>query len=91
MAQQIAHHTITGCNLRTGDLLASGTISGPDKENRGSMLELSWNGKEPITLQNGEERTFLKDGDSIILKGWCQGKGYKIGFGDCEGTVLPSN
>ena len=91
MAQQIAHHTITGCNLRTGDLLASGTISGPDKENRGSMLELSWNGKEPITLQNGEERTFLKDGDSIILKGWCQGKGYKIGFGDCEGTILPSN
>ena len=91
MAQQIAHHTITGCNMRTGDLLASGTISGPDKESRGSMLELSWNGKEPITLQNGEERTFLKDGDSIILKGWCQGKGYKIGFGDCEGTILPSN
>ena len=55
------------------------------------MLELSWNGKEPITLQNGAERAFLEDGDSISLKGWCQGKGYKIGFGDCEGTIYPSN
>jgi len=89
MAQQIAHHTITGCNLRTGDLLASGTISGPEKDNRGSMLELSWNGKEPISLPNGEKRTFLEDGDVVTLKGWCEGKGYRIGFGDCEGTILP--
>lgn len=90
MAQQITHHTITGCNLRTGDLLASGTISGPEKNSRGSMLEISWNGKEPITLPNGEERTFLEDGDSITMKGWSQTKGYRIGFGNCEGTVLPS-
>ena len=90
MAQQIAHHTVTGCNLRTGDLLASGTISGPENDNRGSMLELSWNGKEPISLPNGEKRTFLEDGDIVTLKGWCKGKGYRIGFGDCEGTILPS-
>jgi len=90
MAQQIAHHTVTGCNLRTGDLLASGTISGPEKDNRGSMLELSWNGKEPIGLPNGEKRTFLEDGDIVTLKGWCKGKGYRIGFGDCKGTILPS-
>lgn len=89
MAQQIAHHTITGCNLRTGDLLASGTISGPDKNSRGSMLELSWNGKEPIDLPNGEKRTFLEDGDVVTLKGWCEGKGYRIGFGECKGTILP--
>jgi fumarylacetoacetase len=89
MAQQIAHHTITGCNLRTGDLLASGTISGPEKDNRGSMLELSWNGKEPIDLPNGEKRTFLEDGDVVTLKGWCEGKGYRIGFGECKGTILP--
>ena len=89
MAQQIAHHTITGCNLRTGDLLASGTISGPEKNSRGSMLELSWNGKEPIDLPNGEKRTFLEDGDVVTLKGWCEGKGYRIGFGECKGTILP--
>jgi|TARA_B110000263_G_scaffold214857_1_gene199556 fumarylacetoacetase len=89
MAQQIAHHTITGCNLRTGDLLASGTISGPEKDNRGSMLELSWNGKEPISLPNGEKRAFLEDGDLVTLKGWCEGNGYRIGFGDCKGTISP--
>ena len=89
MAQQIAHHTITGCNLRTGDLLASGTISGPEKDSRGSMLELSWNGKEPISLPNGEKRTFLEDGDIVTLKGWCEGKGYRIGFGECKGSILP--
>ena len=90
MAQQIAHHTITGCNLRTGDLLASGTISGPDKNSRGSMLEISWGGKEPITLPNGEKRTFLEDGDIVTLKGFCKGKGYNIGFGDCNGEIHPS-
>ena len=91
MAQQIAHHTITGCNLRTGDLLASGTISGPEKDSRGSMLEISWGGKEPITLPNGETRTFLEDGDVITLKGFCSGKGYKIGFGNCIGEIQPSS
>jgi len=90
MAQQIAHHTITGCNLRTGDLLASGTISGPDKDSRGSMLEIAWGGKEPITLPNGEKRAFLEDGDIVTLKGFCKGKGYKIGFGNCIGEIHPS-
>ena len=91
MNQQIAHHTITGCNLRTGDLLASGTISGPNKNNRGSMLELSWLWTEPIKLSNGDERKSLQDGDTVTLRGWCQGDGYRIGFGDCTGTILPPN
>ena len=91
MNQQIAHHTITGCNLRTGDLLASGTISGPGKDNRGSMLELSWLWTKPIKLSNGDERKSLENGDTVTLKGWCQGDGYRIGFGDCTGTILPPN
>ena len=91
MSQQIAHHTITGCNLRTGDLLASGTISGPAKDNRGSMLELSWLWTEPIKLSNGDKRKSLEDGDTVTLSGWCQGDGYRIGFGDCTGTILPPN
>ena len=91
MNQQIAHHTITGCNLRTGDLLASGTISGPDKDNRGSMLELSWLWTETIKLSNGDERKSLDDGDTVTLRGWCQGDGYRIGFGDCTGTIQPPN
>ena len=91
MSQQIAHHTITGCNLRTGDLLASGTISGPAKGNRGSMLELSWLWTEPIKLSNGDERKTLEDGDTVTLRGWCQGDGYRIGFGDCTGTIKPPN
>jgi fumarylacetoacetase len=91
MNQQIAHHTVTGCNLRTGDLLASGTISGPKKNNRGSMLELSWLWTEPIKLSNGDERKSLEDGDTVTLRGWCQGEGYRIGFGDCTGTILSPN
>jgi fumarylacetoacetase len=90
IAQQLAHHTITGCNLRTGDLLASGTISGPEKENRGCLLELTWKGTEPINLPNGEERTFLQDGDEIIIKGYCQGDGYRIGFGEVMGKIIPA-
>ena len=90
IAQQLAHHTITGCNLRTGDLLASGTISGPEKENRGCLLELSWKGTEPLKLPNGEERTFLKDGDEIIIKGYCHGDGYRIGFGEVTGKIIPA-
>jgi len=90
VSQTIAHHTVTGCNLNTGDLLGSGTISGPTKEERGSMLEISWGGKEPVTLPNGEERKFLNDGDSILLQGFAHGDGYTIGFGNCEGTVLPA-
>ncbi|ONK22644.1 fumarylacetoacetase [Bacillus sp. VT-16-64] len=89
-AQQIAHHTITGCNLNTGDLLATGTISGPEKRSRGSLLELAWRGTEPVKLSNGEERSWLEDGDELTLTGWCQGAGYRIGFGEVTGTILPA-
>lgn len=90
MAQQIAHHTVGGCNLRPGDLLASGTISGPEKEMRGSLLELSWRGTEPLELENGEQRVWLEDGDRLTITGWCQGEGYRIGFGEVTGRVLPT-
>ena len=90
MNQQIVHHTTTGCNLRTGDMLASGTISGPEKNSRGSMLELTWGWSEPLKLSNGEERLALEDGDTVMLKGWCQGDNYRIGFGECTCKLLPS-
>lgn len=90
MAQQIAHHTVSGCNLRPGDLLASGTISGPVKETRGSMLELTWRGSEPLQMNNGDERVWLEDGDCLTLTGWCQGDGYRVGFGEVTGRVLPA-
>jgi len=90
MAQQIAHHTVGGCNLRPGDLLASGTISGPKKEMRGSLLELTWRGTEPIEIENGEQRVWLEDGDQLTITGWCQGEGYRIGFGEVTGRVLPA-
>lgn len=89
-AQQLAHHTTSGCPMRTGDLLGSGTISGPTKSERGALLELSWGGKEPITLDTGEERSFLEDGDTLTLHGAAKGNGYQIGFGDCAGTILPA-
>lgn len=90
VSQTIAHHTVTGCNLNTGDLLGSGTISGPEKHERGALIEIVWGGKEPITLPNGEERKFLLDGDSVILEGFAAGNGYQIGFGSCEGTITPA-
>jgi len=90
MHQQLAHHTVTGCNVRPGDLLASGTISGPDKGSYGSLLELTWRGTEPLQLPSGEERKFLQDGDTVIMTGWCQGDGYRVGFGEVRGTVLPA-
>ncbi|MBV2359737.1 fumarylacetoacetase [Thalassococcus sp. CAU 1522] len=89
-AQQLAHHTTSGCPMNVGDLLGSGTISGPEKHQRGSLLELSWGGKEPITLDSGETRSFLEDGDTLTLRGAAQGDGYRIGFGACAGTVLPA-
>ena len=88
--QQLVHHSITGCNMRAGDLLGSGTISGAKPEERGSILELAWAGKNPIKLSTGEERKFLEDGDTLRLEGFAQGKGYKIGFGVCDGKVLPA-
>ena len=90
MNQQLAHHTITGCNVRAGDLYASGTISGNTEDSYGSMLELSWKGTKPIELENGEKRTFLQDGDSVIMTGYNDVNGYRIGFGAVEGKVLPA-
>lgn len=89
-AQQLAHHTTSGCGMNVGDLLGSGTISGPTKSERGSLLELSWGGKEPLTLDSGETRTFLEDGDTLSLKGTAKGNGFQVGFGDCTGTILPA-
>ncbi|XP_029623980.1 fumarylacetoacetase-like [Salmo trutta] len=90
MKQQLAHHTVNGCNVRPGDLLASGTISGPDPDSFGSMLELSWKGSKTVDLGGGETRTFLKDGDEVTLTGYCEGNGYRVGFGPCAGTILPA-
>ncbi|MEX5598008.1 fumarylacetoacetase [Pseudophaeobacter sp. C1-32P7] len=89
-AQQLAHHTTSGCPMNAGDLLGSGTISGETKESRGSLLELSWGGKEPVTLETGEERSFIVDGDTLTLKGAGKGDGYTIGFGECAGKILPA-
>lgn len=89
ICQQVAHHTATGCNLRPGDLLASGTVSGPTPDSYGSLLELSWRGEHPITLPNGETRTFLQDGDRLTLSGWCQADGYRVGFGRVTAQLLP--
>lgn len=104
-AQMVAHHTVNGCNLQPGDLLASGTISGPTRDSRGSMIELTWDGdpfanppklvpgtqRTPIELPTGEKRTFLADGDTVIMKAYCEREGYRrIGFGECRGTVLPA-
>ena len=89
-AQQLAHHATSGCPMNVGDLLGSGTISGPTKGERGSLLELSWGGKEPLTLDTGETRTFLEDGDTLTLAGHAAGDGYRIGFGTCTGTLLPA-
>lgn len=114
MKQQLVHHTVTGCNLRPGDLLGSGTISGPVRpalisclwcvahdlttslmvqtpDSYGSLLEITWRGAKPLTLETGEERKFLLDGDSLTLSGYCQGEGYRVGFGPCVGTILPHN
>ena len=91
VAQLIAHHTSNGCNLQPGDLLASGTISGPAEESRGCLLELTWRGTEPLQLPTGETRKFLEDGDTVILRAYCEREGYpRIGFGECSGTVVSS-
>lgn len=87
--QQLAHHTITGCNVKVGDLMASGTISGKEKGSYGSLMELSWNATQNVSV-GSETRTFLQDGDQVTLKGYCQGNGYRIGFGDVRGEILPA-
>ncbi|MCZ4250704.1 fumarylacetoacetase [Pseudoalteromonas shioyasakiensis] len=91
VAQMVTHHTVNGCNFQPGDMLGSGTQSGPEHEEAGSLLELSRGGKEKITLANGEQRAFLEDGDNVIMRGWCEKDGFaRIGFGSVEGTVLPA-
>ncbi len=86
--QQLMHHASSGCAMNIGDLLGSGTISGPENHQRGSLMEISWNATEPIELPDGGKRTFLEDGDSLTLRGWCQGDGYRVGFGEVEGTIV---
>ena len=91
LAQLVAHHTVNGCNLRPGDLLGSGTQSGPQPGQGGSLLELTLGGKQPITLGKGETRTFLQDGDTVILRAHCARAGRRrIGFGDCAASVIPA-
>ncbi len=91
MVQQLAHHTVNGCNINVGDVMASGTISGPDKGSYGSLLEITWGGKEQITLANGETRTFLEDGDTIHIRGFAEKEEIRVGFGICSGKILPAN
>jgi fumarylacetoacetase len=91
IAQMVAHHSSNGCNLRAGDLIASGTVSGPTRESRGSLLELAWRGTEPIALKSGESRRFLEDGDEVIFRGYCAREGWRrIGFGECRGVITPA-
>jgi len=90
MKQQLVHHTVTGCNMQPGDLLGSGTISGSTDDS--SMLELSWQGSRDVILgDSGISRKFLQDGDAVAVTGFCQGDGYRIGFGPCEGKILPAH
>ena len=90
MAQQLAHHTVNGCNVRRGDLMGSGTISGPTPDSYGSMLELAWKGTKPILMHDGSERRFILDNDTVIMRGYCQNEKYRIGFGQVVGKVLPA-
>jgi fumarylacetoacetase len=90
MAQQLTHHTASGCNTRVGDLMGSGTISGPTPDSFGSFLEQTWNGANPLTLADGSTRQFIQDGDELTLRGWAQGDSYRVGFGLCRGKILPA-
>lgn len=90
MAQQLTHHTIAGCNVNVGDLMGSGTISGPTPSSYGSLLEITWNTTKPLTLANGEQRGFMQDGDTLIMKGYCEKDGLRIGFGEVTGKILPA-
>ena len=90
-SQQLAHHSVNGCNIMCGDLMGSGTISGPTPDSYGSMLELSWKGTKPITLSDGSERKFLLDGDTVIERGYCQNESVRVGFGEVRTKILPAN
>lgn len=89
MSQQLAHHTSNGCRVNSGDMMGSGTISGPTPDSYGSMLELTWGGKNPIKLNDGTERKFLNDGDTVIIKGFCKNNGTRLGFGEVSSKLLP--
>jgi fumarylacetoacetase len=90
LGQMLAHHSSNGCNLRPGDLIASGTVSGPEKDGRGCLLELTWRGTEPLALPSGESRRFLEDGDEVVFRGHCERPGFaRIGFGECRGRIAP--
>jgi fumarylacetoacetase len=91
MQQQLAHHTINGCNINVGDVMASGTISGKDESSYGSMLEISWGGTKPVTLKDGGTRTFIEDNDTVIMRGFAEKDGIKVGFGEVSGKILPSD
>eukprot|EP00035_Acanthoeca_spectabilis_P019923 m.430260 g.430260 ORF g.430260 m.430260 type:complete len:421 (-) comp17141_c0_seq1:1507-2769(-) len=91
MKQQLTHHTVAGCNVQPGDLLGSGTISGPTEDSYGSLLELCWKGTKEVDIGDGDKRKFLRDGDTVVMEGFCQGEGFRVGFGDCTGTILPAN
>lgn len=90
MEQQLAHHTVNGCNINIGDMMASGTISGPTPESFGSMLELSWKGTKPLKMKDGSERKFINDNDTVIIRGYCEKDGVRIGFGECKAKALPA-
>ena len=88
ISQQLAHHTVNGCNMKVGDLCASGTISGPDEKSYGSMLELCWKGTKPISMDDGSTRTFIQDGDQVTMKAFAKNDHYFIWFGECSGVVV---
>jgi fumarylacetoacetase len=90
MSQQLAHHTVNGCNVRCGDLMGSGTISGSTPDSFGSMLELAWKGTKPLSMNDGTERRFIQDGDTVIMRGYCQNEQVRIGFGEVKAKILPA-
>jgi len=90
MCQQLAHHTVNGCNIRVGDLMASGTISGPTPDSYGSMLEIAWKGTKPVSMPDGTERKFIQDHDTVTIRGWAEHDGVRVGFGECSAKVLPA-
>ena len=91
MNQQLAHHTVNGCNVRCGDLMGSGTISGPTPGSFGSMLEIAWKGTKPVQMPDGTERRFIQDHDTVIMRGYSEQNGIKIGFGEVKSQLLPAN
>jgi len=90
MTQQLTHHTVSGCNVNVGDLMGSGTISGAERSSYGSLLEITWNMTKPLTLDSGQTRCFIEDGDTIIMRGHCQKEDMRVGFGEVRGKVLPA-